>query len=812
MPLWLKRSVQILASLILLIIVIFIGLAIYVGAHKKELQASITKQLNKNLNGSLTVGSLEPTFLKSFPNVSVALKKVEIKDSLWNVHHHSLLTATGFDIAVNTMALLKGTIEIRKVTINDAEVYLYTDSNGYSNTSVFKKKPEKAPVVKDDSSTPAEIRRFELNDVRFILDNRKGNKLFLFAIQDFNGKVDYPSSGWNADIKLKTLVRSLAFNTKRGSFVKDKVLEGKMNIAYNEKAGMIEVKPNVLNIGSDPFVLGAKFKISKDPVEFSISVEAPHILWKNASALLAPNITSKLDMFSLDKPIYAKAVIEGNMGAGGDPSIFVKAKVNDNVLTGFGGIVEQCNFSGIYTNNFINGKGFTDANSAIKLYHFSGSYKELPFTADTVFIHNLDKPVATGIFKSRFDVAKLSNVLGKDVLNFTKGTADLKLQYSADIVDFRFNKPMLAGLISVKNADVSYVPRGVDFKNTSIMLDFKGPDLLIRDIRLQSGKSVVYMDGSIKNFLNLYYNDPEKILVNWKMHSPEIYLGEFLGFLGDRKSSPPVKSKSKSNSFATQINTILDKGSAEINLRVDKVHYSRFTGTNATADIFLSHNGLSLKNVSLKHGGGAIKLDGKLKQNGRLNSFALNTVVSNVNIRDFFYSFENFGLQSPTSKNLRGNFSARTNVTGSVNGAGKLIPGSMNGNVSFVIKKGALVSFDAVKNIGRFAFPFRNLDNITFDNLNGKFDINGRLVTIRPMMINSSVLNMDLAGVYATTGKGTNILLDVPLRNPKKDEDITDKQEIKERRMKGIVIHVLATDGEDGKIKFKLVGKKDKES
>ncbi|MGY0036807.1 hypothetical protein [Pedobacter sp. NJ-S-72] len=144
---------------------------------------------------------------------------------------------------------------------------------------------------------------------------------------------------------------------------------------------------------------------------------------------------------------------------------------------------------------------------------------------------------------------------------------------------------------------------------------------MIRDIRLQSGKSVVFMDGSVKNFLNLYYNAPEKILLNWRMHSPSIYLGEFLAFLGERKGSAPVKSKDKSNSFATQMNTMLDKGSAEINLRVDKVHYSRFTGTNATADIFLSENGLNLKNVSLKHGGGGIKLNGKLQQNGRLNFF-----------------------------------------------------------------------------------------------------------------------------------------------------------------------------------------------
>ncbi|MNH37863.1 hypothetical protein D3C79_988210 [compost metagenome] len=71
------------------------------------------------------------------------------------------------------------------------------------------------------------------------------------------------------------------------------------------------------------------------------------------------------------------------------------------------------------------------------------------------------------------------------------------------------------------------------------------------------------------------------------------------------------------------------------------------------------------------------------------------------------------------------------------------------------------------------------------------------------MQINSSLLNMDVAGVYSLT-TGTNIAVDVPLRNPKKDADITDKEELKARRMKGIVLHLLATDGEDGRIKIKL--------
>jgi hypothetical protein len=70
------------------------------------------------------------------------------------------------------------------------------------------------------------------------------------------------------------------------------------------------------------------------------------------------------------------------------------------------------------------------------------------------------------------------------------------------------------------------------------------------------------------------------------------------------------------------------------------------------------------------------------------------------------------------------------------------------------------------------------------------------------MQINSSVLNMDVEGVYSLS-RGTNIALDVPLRNPKNDSKIADDNERNKKRMKGIVLHILAIDGDDGKIKIK---------
>jgi len=807
MPRWTKIILKILGILIGVVLLVYIAAAVYVNVNKKSLLQRVTSELNKNLNGSMAIESMEPTFLRGFPGVSLGLRNVILRDSLWSRHQHTLLEAKDFDVSVNALALLTGTLEIKKIEINNATIYLYTDSNGYSNTSIFKKKDKSKPKPEQDAEAPAELGKFALNNVNFVVDNQKGHKRFQFVLDELSGKMDYGWSGWEADFKLKAIARSMAFNTLRGSFIKDKVLEGPFQVKYSEETGIISVAPNTLNIGSDPFLIAAQFDTSKENTDFSIDITAKNILWKNASALLAPNISSKLNMFNLENAIHVNCRIAGNMGPGGDPSIDVRAEVGTNTLTTPGGVIKDCSFVGTFTNNDIKGKGTTDQNSAIKLYKFKGSYAEMPFSIDTASIHDLDKPIATGVFTSRFEIAKLNNVIGDNMLKFGKGTADVKLAYTADIVDFKLTKPFVKGIVDIKNADLSYVPRRINFKNTAIALNFTDNDLFIKNIRLQSGKSIVYMDGSIKNFLNLYYTAPEKILLNWKIRSPQLHLAEFLGFLGTRR--PKAKKRTVKSNFSDNLNEVFEKSQVNMNVKVDKVYYNKFLATDANADLLLSENRISIKNVSVNHAGGSLKLNGNVSQNGSYNGFSVNTSLSNVDIQHFFYAFDNFGMKTLTSKNLRGYLYSKVNVSGSINDKGAIMPNSLRGSIIFDLKKGALLNFDPIRSVGKFAFPFRDLNHITFSNLNGKFDLRGKDITINPMQISSSLLNMDIAGVYSL-GTGTNIALDVPLRNPKKDEEIADSQEKKERRMKGIVLHLLATDGEDGKIKIKLNKNRDK--
>lgn len=802
-----RVAVRLTGILILILAAAYIGFAWYIHSHKKEVLAQVTQALNEDIRGTISIRKMEPTFIQGFPRISIRLQEVVIRDSLYNTHKHTFLSAGDMALTVNTLALLRGTILIKKITLKNATVDIFTDKTGYSNSAVFKK--GKKTAGSGEGSFP-ELKKFDLENVSITIDNRKKSKLYKFKANDLTGDMDNTSEGWKADVYINAMVYSLAFNTNKGSFIKDKEVKGNFDIAYNEHSGVIDFRRNKLQIGKEDFFITAKFKTSDPTGAFSINIENKRILWHSASHLLSPNITQKLDMFNLKKPIAVKCDLIGGFNVEGDPLIRVNAEIKNNILNTPGGKIEDCSFFGVFTNEHIKGRGYSDANSAIKIYNFKGTYGEIPFAISKASILDIEQPIATGNFTSDFEVAKLKNLIDDDLIKFTAGRANVQLAFRADIVNFKLAKPLVSGFIKINNATVDYVPRNLNFKDVDVALNFTKDDLYISKIDLKSGKSIVEMEGNIKNFLNLYYTAPEKIVLNWQVYSPQLYLGEFLGFVGGRKRTKSTNTAIRKGNFTEEINTLFEKSSVEMKLRVNKLFYNNFYAQDARADIMLTERGLSIKNAALKHADGFIRVDGTIVQGSNsINTYALNAIVTNVNIKKFFTAFDNFGMETLKSDNLKGLLSSKASISGNVSDAGKMMPKSMNGSLAFTLKNGGLFNFDPVRNVGKFAFPNRDMNNITFANLNGKFDVKGDRVTIHPMQVNSSVLNMDISGIYSF-GSGTSIYVDVPIRNPKRDEGITDKDELAKRRNRGIVLHLIAEDDKDGKVKVKLGKKKKK--
>ncbi|MES2479387.1 MAG: AsmA-like C-terminal region-containing protein [Bacteroidota bacterium] len=787
----------------------WMGIAVYVNFHKEELLASITDQLNEDINGSLTVESMEPSLVKGFPAISVSLSKVLLRDSLFLKHGHNLLKAEKVHITLNAFSILRSTPRIRDIHIEDGTIYLFTDALGYSNTNIFVTK-----AVRDSSGKKSQpkLNHFFFDNIHFVYEDKKNKKKFDVEVKQMEGRFDYVDNGWRAFVDMNMLVRGMDFYNPNGPFLKSKHVSGILHAQYNSSKKILSVPSRKLDIEGNDISVGAKIFLAYQPIIFKLEFSASNIPYQEARTLLSTHIQEKLALVDVKKPLNVQVSVSGKDQKRNEPVVYARWQVKNNILEGHGNKITHCSFTGYFLNRVHAHLAVNDLNSVIALNDFSGTWSDIEFSADSLRVRNLISPVLSGRFRSSFNLEKLNPIISNNSFHLGKGLVSLNLKFKGGIRNNDTTQPFIIGDAILKDAEITYLPRQLLFKNTQAELNFRGSDLYMRNIKVQHGSNALSMDGSVQNLLNFFYTAPEKILLDWYVRSTQIDLNEYKNFLGARSKTTVVSapaSNRPSNSIgrlSAQLDAVLEQSGVQLRMNVKAIKYQKFSANDIEALVRLNQNGIDIQNASLQHAGGSVSMSGHLFQKGQINDFTMDASVEHVRVNDFFAAFGNFGQSTVTHQNIKGDFFLKANLSGAIRDNGQMIPHSINGIAFYELKNSALVEFAPIKNVGRYVFPRRNFSTIGIANLKGKLDIKGEIIRIYPVKISSDVINADVEGVYSF-GKGTNINVDIPLRNPKNDKVILDEEAKAEKRNRGIVVHLNVADGADDKMNIRLVGK-----
>ena len=108
-------------------------------------------------------------------------------------------------------------------------------------------------------------------------------------------------------------------------------------------------------------------------------------------------------------------------------------------------------------------------------------------------------------------------------------------------------------------------------------------------------------------------------------------------------------------------------------------------------------------------------------------------------------------------------FFSNANITASFDSKGNLNPQTMNGQLFFSLKNGALINYSGFQNIQKF-LKNRDLSNVEFAEIKDSLDIRSGDLYIHRMPIQSSAITMYVEGVYSTADR-TDISIQVPLSN-----------------------------------------------
>lgn len=806
MPRYLKISLKVLAVIISIIALLWIGIIAFVHYNKARFAGIITSQINDNISGTFTIGAIEPTIVRGFPDISFELKNVTLKDSLWHLHHTDVLNLERAYVSISLSSILNKTAYINKLVLENGNITLYTDENEISNTHIFRSKEK---TEKDEVDNP--INEVAINNVTLTIKHMVKRKHFVLDINKCDLLMDFNDTGWSANMVSDVDIKSFAFNFDVGSFIKGKHLETDIQVQFNKRLKIITIAPQTLELDDLPYQLGGKLVFTDTPAWFNLDIKAVDVPYKEIQELLTPKVSSKLKKVNLTTVDSVFIKIIGKMKYRDTPYVRANFVVKDKTLTIPYGEIKHCSFKGFFTDEVVEGQGHGDENSMIYIEQLTGNYYGIDFKARDASVTDLKDPRLKVHLTSDFALQKLNELIGTRSFRFNKGNASVNLKCQLGINEVSKIPPYVNGTVKFRDAAFTYAPRNLNFTNASGAVVFKGADLFLENMLLQSEKNKVALSGSIKNLLNLYYTAPEKVVIECSLSSSKIDLGEYTTFLAERTIGPNEKINNtapKLGDFARQLDAVMESSVARIGLKITELDYKRFRADNIKAGITLTRSEIRLSDVHLNHAGGTMLLDGSVKPGKQSASFTADVDLDKINVRKLFYSFGNFGQTAILEENIEGIISAQVTAAGGILSSGNLVPGSLNGKVQFTLVDGKLIDFEPLGTIGKLIFFNRNLNYITVEPLSGVLDVADSKITIQPLLVKTSAFNIFTEGVYGIP-TGTNILVQVPLRNPKKDLNKNNKELAETDLKKGIVINLHATDNNTGKVKIKL-GKGDR--
>lgn len=804
---FLKIFARIAGIIIGLCILTWCGIMLFVHYNKQTFVDIITKQVNEQISGTVTMGGIDITIFKGFPDVSFDLKKLVIRDSLWQYHHKDLLNVEHTYASISLRSVLKKDAYINKLTLEDGNILIYTDSNNISNTNIFRKK-EKQQDKEKDSNNP--LNNIAIKNVTLSIQNIPKNKDFVLDFKQCDVKVTHTDSGWTANVQTKTHLKSFAFNITKGSYMKDMTLVAALELYFIEERKELVFPLQTLQLDGEPYKLGGTFYFADTPYWFNLDIAGVNLSYNKAIKILTPPIQEKLKMARTDKVDTVNVKVIGKMQYLDTPYVKVNFLVKNKDIVTSQGTLKNCSAKGYFLDEVVEGKGHGDPNSMIYINEITGNYFGITIKAVDASIMNLKNPLLKAKVTSDFALADLNNIIGVNTFRFNKGNASIRLDCKMGLNTNSNITPSINGKVHFDNAAFSYTPRALNFTNASGDVVFRETDVNIDNLKVKSGPNKIELNGYIKNLASLYYTAPEKVVIDCRIKSTRIDLNEYITFLDQRNKTPAQKSANNTPAqikrFATQLDEIMESSIAKVNLNVNEVIFKKFKADDIRADITLTRSDIQLDHVHVNHAGGTLLLKGSVSPNQQSNRFKLNADLKDVNVKKLFYSFGNFGQKAILDENIEGKISAQIDASGGITYTGDIVPNSLDGKVKFQLREGRLIDFEPLGTIAKLIFFNRDLTNIQIEPLESTLDIKNSNIIINPMLVQTSVINVFTEGVYGIP-TGTDILIQVPLRNPKKDMNKNNEKMTEKDLKKGIVINLRATDDNTGKVKIKL-GKK----
>ena len=749
-----KLVKRVLVSIVLIIFLIISSGVIFSIIYKDKIIGYFINQTNKHITTPIDVGKIEVSIFNHFPNLSVNLYQVTIKENVSN-HQGILGQAKKISVSFNPIDLLRKNYSIHGVHITDGEVYLKIDKEGIPNYLFYKR---------DSASKGQKLTLQNLTAENLKIDyfDMKSTYHVAMLVKKATSYLEQIDTLLNVHVKGELVTDEITVNKRK--FFDNKLVEIETEIVVDLRNKVYNFNTGNLKIDKGEFeVTGEIDQIAKF---IDLKITGINTSFQTINSLLSNDISKHFQHYRSRGKVYFSGNVVGNYGDNTNPMVTLDFGAKDASFyhPQYKKEIENVNLTGHFTTSKVN----RPENYRLDLTDFSCQLED-KLLDGSLSLKNFSNYWIDLVLKGEADVNTLLLLFPKEFVKTAFGTLKMDIHINGQLEDPKLTKTMDAnGEIELKNLSFVLYGEKLPFNKINGSLILRNNDLAVSDLRGNVGNSDFRLNGFIKNISNILFIKNKFYKMQADLQSTHIDFDELL------KSNFASRdtSSNKNNTYEFRISP---KISLDFNCEIDHLKFQRFHGKDIKGQVEINNQIAVLKNVSFASMGGRVNISGSVnsKKDNMVETISEAT-LSNINIDSIFYVFKNFNQDWLVDKNLKGQLEAEINLYMNFSKNLALNSKSLVADIHTSINNGELNDFEPMMRLSKFVEE-KSLAQMRFSKMTNEIKIENRTIYLPEMEIRSNVSNILISGTH-TFDKEIDYHLSVPLKSfirisKKKDYD-----------------------------------------
>lgn len=715
---------------VLLTLILLSSLLVYIFQDKIE--QMLISRINKNLTAKIEVKDIHLTVWRNFPYVSAVFEDVKAVDTL-SASRKPLLDMKEFVMEFNVWNIISGDYSIRHVSAENGEINLVKFANGKDNFHVWKKDTAKAAASEDVSIN---LKRIRLKNVQFrYLDYAAGQYYSMCFYQSvWKGKFDSDEY----DLYGSGRLRGDSLMISGVNYLGRKDADFKVNGYVNNAISNIKIRDAELQLGDIVLKSEGEIGYSDQKPLINLSGGFKDESLEKLLSLLPEKQKHFFEGFTQNGKLNLSFLLHGDYSAKGTISLKSDFSISDGKFEQKknGIALEQIKTKG----NLIFSDIRNPSTLRLDITNFSAVFDGKNI-AGSVKLNNALTPEIVLNAKGEISLEKLHYWMNVKEIRTMSGALAFDIHFEGKLPswkglkakDFIGNKS--SGTLKITNAAIQseWVMKPVE--GLTLDANFNNNDLVVNDLKFKYGKSDISLNGDFDNFIPYLFLPSENIRIHAKLKSGLLALDEILV----REETKNVTGKSSSNQiFINNIN-------ADLELDVQQVVFGKFEARQCQANVYYSGRRLAAEDVIMKTLGGSITGKAILSESDDSLLFQASTKFKNIDIREAFISFDNFGQKSMTQDNLRGRTTAEIQIFGKLSRDYQMSLNGLKATLDITVDDGEIMNYEPLIGLKDY-IKGRDFSKISFETLKNNINIDDGKISIPQMEIRSNAINLKVSG------------------------------------------------------------------